>query len=850
VVPNFIDISGTGTDVGFAPGDNFDNEIGRYTTEFPLRFYGQTSTELCLSIDGLIQFNDTACIPPGGEPPPGFSFNQDIPTTYGVEVPTFLAPYWNNFGDGPGRVYAQTRGTAPNRQFIVQWNDLEHYAISTSSATFQVVFEENSDTIRYEYVTTAFGNSADDGAWATVGLQADPNGLYTKYSYYQPSLSPDSAIQWNFTPAVGASAQSNPVHLDAGIPSIAVANASINAVVGPGETTTRTLTLSNIGARDLHWNIDEAPGGSTAHFPKTLRHVGQAARDTSDLQLTGRYPLSYAASQPRAAQAPWMPRAYVGTGAVPAYGNSTTAGFLGFDAADPTPTFSVISDDVNTWFYALSFIGNDFSKLYAIVADAWEYAPGTYGTIDATTGAFTELGHISGAPGYMWTGLTQDPLTGVVYAVNSNDGFSGRLYTIDLESGQATAVGDIDGPGVDPTRVIPGIAIAPNGLMYGIDQFGQQLIAIDKFTGAANVIESFGLNIQYFQDLEFDQQTGALYWSSMYATGTGDLVGEMRILDPMTGASTPTGVFPPTGGLPTTQVATLAIAKPSIGCAAPGDVPWLSVNPASGTIAAGAAAQDVTVSFDAGGLQGGLYQANICVFSDDPQKPTVAVPVSLAVNDAALYEQNVASTDWRAFNNTVVAPAEIVNLSSEGADDFVVTDPNGWSISGFNFSAYGSNGNAAPSHINLRIHADEGEGHPGAEIVCLAPNLPVQQLDAPANQIGVWLPNTCNLAPGSYWVAWSFANVNLTTPILGFWGQTGTLSNQPAVWRNPGGMMNAECTAWTAFAQCPGMFDAAAQDFGFSVFGTSQAANPCADVIFGDGFDGVAACSGGRVVRD
>ena len=102
----------------------------------------------------------------------------------------------------------------------------------------------------------------------------------------------------------------------------------------------------------------------------------------------------------------------------------------------------------------------------------------------------------------------------------------------------------------------------------------------------------------------------------MYVTSTNEVVGEMRVLDPLTAASTPTGAYPPSGDLPTTQVATLAIAKPSIGCAAPGDVPWLSVSPGNGTIATGAAPQDAIVTFDADGLAAGLHQATLCVMSD------------------------------------------------------------------------------------------------------------------------------------------------------------------------------------------------------------------------------------------
>ena len=46
-------------------------------------------------------------------------------------------------------------------------------------------------------------------------------------------------------------------------------------------------------------------------------------------------------------------------------------------------------------------------------------------------------------------------------------GANATLYTIDLSTGQATHIGPIDGPGVNPVRYISGIAISPAGLMYG-----------------------------------------------------------------------------------------------------------------------------------------------------------------------------------------------------------------------------------------------------------------------------------------------------------------------------------------------------------------------------------------------
>jgi hypothetical protein len=419
VTPNFIDISATGTDLGFAAGDNFDNEVAEYTADFPLRFYGQTATALCISNDGLLQYNDATCIPPQGqEPPPGFSFNQDIPSTYGTEVPTYLAPMWMNMGDGPGGVFAQAIGTAPNRKFIVQWSDLYSYAIATTGASFEVVFNESDDTIRYEYGPMLFGNTADNGAWSTVGLQGDPNGLYTKYSYYQPSLPSNSAIQWNYTPSVSASADSGSVHISAGLPTLAVPTASIDAIVAPGGSATGTLTIGNSGNRDLHWNLSQAPGGTAAHFPKVPRHVKPAAAVAVDLPR--RLPRTGVARPNYPAFSPASPSSHP-RATVPAYGISVLMpGLVGFDALDPAASYTPINDS-SDMIDAGAFIGNDFSKLYVIVYDSWELPPGAYGTIDVSTGAFTQAGMISGGQYPYWRDLTQDPLTGVVYVINYND---------------------------------------------------------------------------------------------------------------------------------------------------------------------------------------------------------------------------------------------------------------------------------------------------------------------------------------------------------------------------------------------------------------------------------------------
>jgi hypothetical protein len=68
------------------------------------------------------------------------------------------------------------------------------------------------------------------------------------------------------------------------------------------------------------------------------------------------------------------------------------------------------------------------------------------------------------------------------------------------------------------------------------------------------------------------------------------------------------------------------------GCDTPSDVPWLSADPTSGTTAAGGS-DEVTVTLDATGLAVGVYEADLCVESNDAANPLVTVPVTMTVTE-------------------------------------------------------------------------------------------------------------------------------------------------------------------------------------------------------------------------
>ncbi len=81
-------------------------------------------------------------------------------------------------------------------------------------------------------------------------------------------------------------------------------------------------------------------------------------------------------------------------------------------------------------------------------------------------------------------------------------------------------------------------------------------------------------------------------------------------------------------------------------CGAPSDLPWVSVDPTSGTTAAGNS-DDVAVVFDATGIAPGDYSGELCISSDAPDSPEVVVTLSLTVVEAdyTLYMPSVHKPD-------------------------------------------------------------------------------------------------------------------------------------------------------------------------------------------------------------
>ena len=74
-------------------------------------------------------------------------------------------------------IFTSITGTAPNRNFNVEWRAV-HFADTTTSVNFEVVFHENTST-SFDVI---YGATSDSGLDETSGVQASATGPATTFS--------------------------------------------------------------------------------------------------------------------------------------------------------------------------------------------------------------------------------------------------------------------------------------------------------------------------------------------------------------------------------------------------------------------------------------------------------------------------------------------------------------------------------------------------------------------------------------------------------------------------------------------------------------------------------------------
>jgi len=146
------------------------------TLPFTFAYYGVQYTTGQLSSNGFLRLGSGAAT--------SYS-NTSIPS--GSDPNSFVAPWWDDlYPPAGGTIWSMTTGTAPNRQFVVTWSDIQTYAISNSGVTFQLVLDEATSDVFFQYQETATGSTANDnGGTATIGLESVDGAFGTQVGYLQ-----------------------------------------------------------------------------------------------------------------------------------------------------------------------------------------------------------------------------------------------------------------------------------------------------------------------------------------------------------------------------------------------------------------------------------------------------------------------------------------------------------------------------------------------------------------------------------------------------------------------------------------------------------------------------------------
>jgi subtilisin family serine protease len=232
----FTDRVITGTPLTFLPG-----EPAVLTTPFPLLFGGGSFTTLAVDDRGAVHFNG------GGYNADLAVFNEPLPSPYHS---TLIAPFWDQIHPwypGVSAVVWEVTGTAPNRELVVEWRNVERSdrfcVLFEGFVTFQVVFFEGSSDVLFNYRDTTFGGECPDldrGASATVGIQVAPD-VATVFSFNTPALTDGSSLLWTLGQAP-----------EPPQPVIAVTPASRDfGTVTVGASADATFVVQNVGAGTL-----------------------------------------------------------------------------------------------------------------------------------------------------------------------------------------------------------------------------------------------------------------------------------------------------------------------------------------------------------------------------------------------------------------------------------------------------------------------------------------------------------------------------------------------------------------------------------------------------------------------
>jgi hypothetical protein len=635
-------------DFDYIEGDTQLNLTGGGQTlvalPFPFTLYGETYDSMWVSMTGYMAFESDF----------GRYFNSTIPNT---ELPNAaIYAFWDDMTTyNGGAIYTATVGTAPNRQFVVEWRDVGFYYYYNEGASFEIVLNETGEIVM-QYPSAE--SELTQGSSATIGIENAAGDDALQYSYNTPSITAETAVLYEVPfsgfvqgvvtdsndglPVASAtvaasnadgvvrSAKTNsngvyrlqltegPYTLEASktnyvsataavtivedetvVNDFALATAkgvitpsTIELVLAAGDVRTRTLTLSNEGSVTMNYEVREA-GGSR-------RSVNKVTKPSGSVDSTGFTTADLALAPASAIVAPDAAgdviRSFTPTGLGLGWG---------------------IGEAQNLW-----------------LSDAYGNQNAEF-TID---GAPTGLSYSTPWAGYWPADMAYDATRNLVcqLAVGGDNG----IHCWDQSTGDV--VESITGsPWSDISQ--RGLAYNPNDDTFFVGGWNEGTIyhvaGVSYGDDAGSVISSCQPTDPSISGLAYNSAMDVLW---MATNSYDDTIYELNPND-----CTILGAFaPPQGGsfqgagLDLDVEGNLWVVAQSpnevylmeSGVPSFGDIPWLTVEPTDGTVKAGKK-RNLMVTVDTTGLEPGVYLGTIFVVTNSGRQPVLRIPVSLVVSD-------------------------------------------------------------------------------------------------------------------------------------------------------------------------------------------------------------------------
>jgi hypothetical protein len=178
--------------IAWAPADGAvlpitgDDAYAPVNLPFPVTHYGNTYSTAWVDANGLLAFTD-----------PGESSSDawPIPSLRSPEEPNnAIYPFWHDWIiDDKASVRSATRGTAPQRQYVVEWRNVASYEDPNTRVSFQLIMDEAGG---YSFAYTEIdGTFLELGGGATIGIENEQGTAALEYTYREPVLRPGLGLR-------------------------------------------------------------------------------------------------------------------------------------------------------------------------------------------------------------------------------------------------------------------------------------------------------------------------------------------------------------------------------------------------------------------------------------------------------------------------------------------------------------------------------------------------------------------------------------------------------------------------------------------------------------------------------